>query len=206
MRFVITGGGTAGHINPALAVAQELGSLGHEVRYAGKPGSLEARLVPEQGLEFVEFETAGFNRRKPWTLATSTIKIAASSRKARKWLKAYKPDAVIGFGGYVSIPVGLAASQENIPLIVHEQNSASGMANRFLAKRAQLVALSYAAAENDFKTRGEVVVTGNPVRAELHDIDTKVAREFFDIPAEAVVLLAFGGSLGARHINERLIA
>jgi UDP-N-acetylglucosamine--N-acetylmuramyl-(pentapeptide) pyrophosphoryl-undecaprenol N-acetylglucosamine transferase len=206
MKFVITGGGTAGHINPALATAQELRSQGHDVSYAGTPQGLEARLVPQEGFPYQAFEAAGFNRRKPLTLITSSVKIAVSASKARHWLAQLKPDAVIGFGGYVSIPLGLAASQKKIPLAVHEQNSASGMANRFLAQRAQLVALTYESAAKDFKTKGRIVHTGNPVRSALFEASRAEARARLEIPADALVLLAFGGSLGAQHINEALLA
>ncbi len=205
MKFVITGGGTAGHINPALAIACELADMGHSVYYAGKPDSMESRLVPKQGFEFKSFSAAGFNRQKPWTLLTSGAKIWFSSRKARKWLKTLKPDAVIGFGGYVSIPVGMAAAKEKIPLIVHEQNSASGLANRFLAKHADIVALTYKSAEKDFKAATATVVVGNPVRASLLQIDALSARKYFKLPQDAKVLLVFGGSLGARHLNECII-
>jgi UDP-N-acetylglucosamine--N-acetylmuramyl-(pentapeptide) pyrophosphoryl-undecaprenol N-acetylglucosamine transferase len=236
MKAVITGGGTAGHINPALAVAQELRSLGHEVSYAGTPQGLEARLVPQEGFPFVAFEAAGFNRQKPLTLATSTAKIIASARRARRWLARLAPDVVVGFGGYVSIPVGLAASWLKIPLVIHEQNAASGMANRFLARRAQLVALTYASAAKDFKAAGgasgasgsgnvgrvgragrvgnvgrvgkvgRVEVVGNPVRAALLEADRADARRALGLPDDATVLLAFGGSLGARHLNEALVS
>ncbi|MDR0347347.1 MAG: undecaprenyldiphospho-muramoylpentapeptide beta-N-acetylglucosaminyltransferase, partial [Coriobacteriales bacterium] len=206
MRIAITGGGTAGHINPALAVAQELRSYGHEVSYAGTPQGLEARLVPREGFPFVSFEAAGFNRRKPLTLITSSAKIAASSLRARRWLATFKPSAVVGFGGYVSIPVGLAASQLKIPLAIHEQNATSGMANRFLAKRAQLIALSYESAAREFNTNATVEVVGNPVRSSLLEQDGPSARAAFGLPAEATVLLVFGGSLGARHLNEALVA
>jgi UDP-N-acetylglucosamine--N-acetylmuramyl-(pentapeptide) pyrophosphoryl-undecaprenol N-acetylglucosamine transferase len=206
MKVVITGGGTAGHINPALAVAHELRSLGHEVSYAGTPQGLEARLVPQEGFPFVGFEASGFNRRKPLSLVTSSAKIAVSAVRARRWLAALRPQAVVGFGGYVSIPVGLAASWLKIPLAIHEQNAASGMANRFLSSRAQLVALTYASAEKDFKTTGTVELVGNPVRAALFEVDRSSARAAFDLSADATVLLVFGGSLGARHINEALVA
>jgi UDP-N-acetylglucosamine--N-acetylmuramyl-(pentapeptide) pyrophosphoryl-undecaprenol N-acetylglucosamine transferase len=206
MKAVITGGGTAGHINPALAIAQELRSLGHEVSYAGTPQGLEARLVPQEGFPFVAFEAAGFNRRKPLTLLTSTVKIVASARRARRWLAGLAPDVVAGFGGYVSIPVGLAASWLKIPLVIHEQNAASGMANRFLSRYARLVALTYASAAEDFEGADRVEVVGNPVRASLLEADRADARRALSLPADATVLLAFGGSLGARHLNEALVA
>jgi UDP-N-acetylglucosamine--N-acetylmuramyl-(pentapeptide) pyrophosphoryl-undecaprenol N-acetylglucosamine transferase len=100
----------------------------------------------------------------------------------------------------------MAASRLRIPLAIHEQNATSGMANRFLAKRARLVALTYASAEKDFKTTGEVRLVGNPVRASLLEADRTAARLAFGLPADATVLLVFGGSLGARHLNEALVA
>jgi UDP-N-acetylglucosamine--N-acetylmuramyl-(pentapeptide) pyrophosphoryl-undecaprenol N-acetylglucosamine transferase len=206
MRVVITGGGTAGHINPALAVAQELRSRGCEVLYAGTPQGLEARLIPREGFSYVAFEATGFNRRKPLSLITSSTKIALSALRARRWLAHIRPDAVVGFGGYVSIPVGLAASWLKLPLAIHEQNATGGMANRFLAKRARLLALTYESAAVDFKTEGSVEITGNPVRASLFEAKRPAARRAFDLPDDATVLLAFGGSLGARHLNEALVA
>ncbi|MDR1083085.1 MAG: undecaprenyldiphospho-muramoylpentapeptide beta-N-acetylglucosaminyltransferase [Coriobacteriales bacterium] len=206
MKIVITGGGTAGHINPALAVAQELRSLGHELHYAGTPRGLEARLVPQEGFPYVAFEAAGFDRKKPLSLITSSAKIAVSAMRARRWLATLSPDVVVGFGGYVSIPVGLAASRLKIPLAIHEQNSTGGMANRFLARRAQLLALAYEAAAKDFKTEATVEVVGNPVRASLFEADRARSRASFGLSQDATVLLAFGGSLGARHLNEALLA
>jgi UDP-N-acetylglucosamine--N-acetylmuramyl-(pentapeptide) pyrophosphoryl-undecaprenol N-acetylglucosamine transferase len=206
MKVVITSGGTAGHINPALAVAQELRAQGNEVYFAGTPQGLEARLVPQEGFPYQSFEAAGYNRRKPLTLLTSSVKIALSATKARRWLATLKPDVVVGFGGYVSIPIGLAASWLKIPLAIHEQNSTSGMANRFLAKRAQLVVLTYDSAAKDFETSGRIVQTGNPVRASLFEADRTKARAAQGIPQSAFVLLVFGGSLGAQHINEALLA
>jgi UDP-N-acetylglucosamine--N-acetylmuramyl-(pentapeptide) pyrophosphoryl-undecaprenol N-acetylglucosamine transferase len=206
MRFVVTGGGTAGHINPALAVAQELRLRGHEVLYAGTPQGLESRLIPAEGITYRAFEAAGFNRAKPLTLLSSTLKIAGSTRAARAWLREVRPDAVLGFGGYVSIPVGLAASRLGIPLIIHEQNSTSGLANRFLAKRAAAVALTYPQAAATLSTSGSVHHTGNPLRASLFAADRDAARVALGFAPDALVLLVFGGSLGAQHINQALVA
>jgi UDP-N-acetylglucosamine--N-acetylmuramyl-(pentapeptide) pyrophosphoryl-undecaprenol N-acetylglucosamine transferase len=203
---VITAGGTAGHANPALAVAQELRHLGLEVHFAGTPQGIEARLVEQEGFPFVAFAASGFNRVRPWTLLTSSFVLQASAHRAQKWLQSLRPQVVVGFGGYASIPVGLAASRLGIPLAIHEQNSRPGMANRFLARRAQLVALTYGAAGERLRSAGETVQTGNPVRASLLGVDPAAARASFGIPANASVLLAFGGSLGARHLNEALFA
>jgi len=207
MRFVITGGGTAGHVNPALALAQELLADGHEVFYAGTPQGFESRLIPQEGISYTGFEASGFNRKKPFSLVTSSAKILRSATRASKWLKSLKPDAVVGFGGYVSIAVGLAASWQKIPLAIHEQNSQAGMANRFLAKRAQLVALTYSSVAQSFAaTKGTIHITGNPVRAALFNVNRGKARESFGLSPDAVVLLVFGGSLGALHLNQAIIS
>ena len=171
MKVVLSGGGTAGHINPALALADVLCDRGHEVVFAGTPTGVEARLVAQAGITFVPFEAAGFDRQAPWTLVTSTLKILGSARKAKRWMKEISPDVVVGFGGYVCIPVGLAAESLGVPVVVHEQNSVMGMANKFLAKRA-----------------------ASATRAE--------GRLMLGVPEDATMLVVFGGSLGARHINQ----
>lgn len=201
MRIVLTGGGTAGHINPALALAERLEADGHEVCYAGTPAGVEARLVPQAGIAFFPFEGAGFDRERPWTIASSTVKLYASSLRARSWMKKMRPDVVVCFGGYVSIPVGFAASRLGIPVVVHEQNSVMGMANRFLAKRARKVALTYAVTEKDVRP-GTAVVTGNPVRSSVVTSTRAQGREMLGVPEDATLLVVFGGSLGAQHVNE----
>jgi UDP-N-acetylglucosamine--N-acetylmuramyl-(pentapeptide) pyrophosphoryl-undecaprenol N-acetylglucosamine transferase len=206
MRFVLTAGGTAGHVNPALAIAQELRELGHELLFAGTPQGIESQLVPLEGFAYQAFSAAGFNRSRPLSILTASTKIAVSAVRARKWLSAVRPDVVVGFGGYVSIPVGLAASWLKIPLAVHEQNSTAGMANKFLAKRAQLVALTYGSAASELRTDGQMLVVGNPVRSALLDEGRQAARDALGLPQDATVLLVFGGSLGALHINEAVVA
>lgn len=201
MKVVLSGGGTAGHINPALALADELRARGCEVCFAGTPTGVEARLVAQAGIEFVPFAAAGFDRQKPWTLFTSTARIAASARAAKRWMREIRPDAAVAFGGYVCIPVGLAASALGVPLAVHEQNSVMGMANKFLAKRAAAVALTYEAAGKDVADATKVAVTGNPVRRSVLSATRAEGRAMLGIPEDATMLLVFGGSLGARHIN-----
>ncbi len=206
MKIVLSGGGTAGHINPALAVAEVLKKQGHEVFFAGTPQGVENRLVGQTDIPFTAFEASGFDRSAPWTLFTSTAKILRSSHKAKVWMKELKPDVVVGFGGYVSIPVALAAEKMNIPVVVHEQNSVMGMANRFIGKRAKCVALTYGVAKKDIADTSKCVVTGNPVRSSMFEATRADGREMLGIPEDARMLLVFGGSLGARHINEALTA
>ncbi len=201
MKFVISGGGTAGHIYPAVAVGKQLQSMGHDVIFAGTPHGLEATLAPQAGFPFEAFDVSGFNRNHPTTLFKSSVKALKSSSKAKKWLKEIDADAVVGFGGYVSIPVGKGAEDLGIPLIIHEQNSACGMANKYLAPHASAIALTYEAALKDLDAKCPVFITGNPVRPEMLTVERISAREMLRIPQDAEFLFVFGGSLGARHIN-----
>ncbi|MEG1560975.1 MAG: undecaprenyldiphospho-muramoylpentapeptide beta-N-acetylglucosaminyltransferase [Raoultibacter sp.] len=206
MLIVLSGGGTAGHINPALALAEVLIQRGHTVRFAGTPQGVEARLVAQAGIEFKGFEASGFNRKHPLSLFSAVKKIAKSSTAARAWFEEIKPDVVVGFGGYVCIPVGRAARALHIPLVVHEQNSVMGMANTYLAKHAAAVALTYEVAGNALADTSKVLVTGNPVRRQVFDATRAEGRALLDIPENALLLLVFGGSLGARHLNTALVA
>jgi len=206
MKIVLSGGGTAGHINPALALAEELQRRGHTVDFAGTPQGVESRLVTEAGIPFTAFEATGFDRSRPASLFKGVSKILKSTKKARDWFKSIEPDVVVGFGGYVSIPVGRAASSLNIPLVVHEQNSVAGMANKYLGKEAQAVALTYDINKDAFGDSSKVVVTGNPVRTSVIEASREAGREMLDISEDSLVLLVFGGSLGARHINNALVA
>ena len=205
MRVVLSGGGTAGHINPALALADVLQQHGCEVYFAGTPQGVEARLVTEAGLPFQPFEAAGFNRNHPLSIFKGVALIEKSTFAAKKWFKELKPDVVVGFGGYVSIPVGRAAEKMGIPVVVHEQNSVMGMANRFLAKKAARVCLTYEHAAKALADTKNVVVTGNPVRASIFDSTREEGRAMLGVPARARMLLVFGGSLGARHINQAMV-
>lgn len=206
MNIVVSGGGTAGHINPALALAEELIARGHTVRFAGTPDGIEARLAPQAGLEFVPFEAAGFNRNHPQTIFHALRLIARSTKKAQQWFADIKPDAVVCFGGYVCIPVGRAAAKGSIPLVVHEQNSVMGLANKYLAKSAAQVALTYAAAASALPDTCKPIITGNPVRRSICETTHSEGRSYTNIPNDAVMLTVFGGSLGARHINTAVVA
>lgn len=206
MLAVLSGGGTAGHINPALALAEELRQRGWEVEFAGTPQGVEARLVPQAGVNFTAFEASGFDRSHPLSLVKGVAKIAASTKKAKRWFDDIKPDVVVGFGGYVSIPVARAAEQAGVPVVVHEQNSVMGMANKYLAKRAQAVCLTYDHSAQGLEDTSRVFVTGNPVRRSVIEAQRDEGRAFFGLSDDDFMLLVFGGPLGARHINEALVA
>lgn len=206
MRVVLSGGGTAGHINPALALAEVLQRRGCDVCFAGTPRGVEARLVPAAGLEFKAFDAAGFDRSNPLSLPGALLKIMKSTGAAKRWFADIKPDVVVGFGGYVSIPVARAAESLGIPVVVHEQNSVMGMANKALAKKAAAVCLTYehAARALDEGARSRVALTGNPVRVSVFEATRAEGRAAFGVPEDALMLLVTGGSLGARHLNEAL--
>lgn len=201
MRIVLSGGGTAGHINPALALAESLIEQGHEVFYAGTPQGVEARLVKEANLPFTPFEAKGLNRNHPKTIFSAVRIIIKSTKLACAWFEEIKPDVVVAFGGYVCIPVGRAAKKMGVPLVVHEQNSVMGMANKYLAKTARAVALTYEVAGVPVADKEKLVVTGNPVRSSVLTSTREEGRSMLGIPEEASMLLVFGGSLGARHLN-----
>ncbi|MGN0301640.1 MAG: undecaprenyldiphospho-muramoylpentapeptide beta-N-acetylglucosaminyltransferase [Anaerotardibacter sp.] len=201
MRIVLSGGGTAGHINPALALAEVLKEQGHEVFYAGTPKGVEARLVAQTDIPFQPFEAMGFDRSKPATLPKALGIIQKSTKKAVAWFKELKPDVVVAFGGYVCLPIGRAAKKLSVPLVVHEQNSVMGIANKYLSKTAVKVALTYEDAGSAISEKNKLVVTGNPVRSSVFVSTREQGREMLDIPLDAKMLLVFGGSLGARHLN-----
>ncbi len=187
-------------------MAEELTADGRdEVLLVGTPDGPEARLVPGAGVPFSALPASGFDRARPWTLVTSSVQIAVSTVRAVGLLRRYHPDVAIGFGGYVSIPVGLAARVRGVPLVLHEQNSVPGLANRVLSRWATRVALTYPEASSALKHPERCVVTGNPVRPGVVDASRERGRELFGVPLDALLLLAFGGSRGARHINTALL-
>lgn len=206
MLAVLSGGGTAGHINPALALAGVLQERGWDVRFAGTPHGVEARLVPAADIPFTAFEASGFNRKHPTSLVKGVAKIAASTRKAEQWFREIRPDVVVGFGGYVSIPVARAAEKMGIPVVLHEQNSVMGMANKYLAKKADTVCLTYEHSRQCLASETSCCVTGNPVRRSVIEADRAAGRALFGLTDDDLMLLVFGGSLGARHINEAVVA
>ncbi|MBE0416601.1 MAG: undecaprenyldiphospho-muramoylpentapeptide beta-N-acetylglucosaminyltransferase [Coriobacteriia bacterium] len=205
MRVLLSGGGTAGHIYPALTVADRLRADGHEVRVIGTPNGPEARLAREAGLAFDSISARGFDRSRPLSLLVALLQLVSSA--ARSWflLGRLRPRVVVGFGGYVSLPVGVAAILWRIPLVLHEQNSVPGMANRALSLWACAVGVTYEGSVRYLKPGTRAEVTGNPVREAILRADRESGRVSLDLPADAVVVLVFGGSRGARHINEAVV-
>ena len=203
--IILSGGGTAGHIYPAIALAHELKDRGYNILYAGTPQGVESSIVPNAGYEFKSFNVSGFDRQKPWTGLTALQKLYKAKKQAITWLKEKNPACCIGFGGYVSVPVMEAARNLGIKTCIHEQNSHMGVANFECAKFADRVCLTYSEAAERLKCKSNVVLTGNPVRKEILDVSRSAGRKLLDIDEDKLVLLVFGGSLGAVHLNSAFL-
>jgi len=196
---LIAAGGTAGHVVPALAVAQRLRAAGAEVVFVGGERA-EAQLVPAAGYELRTIRVEGLSRTNPLRAARAALRAAAAVRVAHRILAELKPSAVLGGGGYVAGPVGLAALSRRVPLVLTEADSHLGITNRLLAPRARRVCLAFAIAGRD----GERYrVTGRPVPPPVCDI--AAARARFGLADCDQCVLVFGGSLGARTINEAAV-
>jgi UDP-N-acetylglucosamine--N-acetylmuramyl-(pentapeptide) pyrophosphoryl-undecaprenol N-acetylglucosamine transferase len=196
-RVVIAAGGTAGHVVPALAVAAALRARGAKVEFVGGERA-EAELVPAAGYPFHPLAVAGVDRRNPARAALALALGAAATARSRRLLRQLAPGAVLGGGGYVAAPVGLAARSLGLPLAVCEADSHLGVANRLLAPLAGRVFLAFPIAG---RTGERYLVTGRPIPAETGRADPVRARERFGIPQGERCLLVFGGSLGARSLN-----
>lgn len=206
MKVLLAGGGTAGHINPALAIAGYIKQKRPETQFLfiGNKGGMEQRLVSQAGYPIKSIVISGFKRSMSPKSMVENVKTVSrtitSSAAATKIIKEFKPDICIGTGGYVSGPVVRSASKLGIPCIIHEQNAYPGVTNKMLAKRVVKVMVAVEAAKKYFKD-ADVVVTGNPVRGEILTADKAASRAKLGLDSRPVVL-SFGGSLGARRINE----
>lgn len=208
--IVIAAGGTAGHINPAIALAEELRDRGHHVSFVGQSRKLEGKLVPEAGFDFTSITVTGFDRSRPWTAVSSVYRVWKAKRAlASHFREVGKPDAAIGFGAYVEVPLLGWCKDAGVPYMLHEQNSVPGLANKMMSSHAARVCISVPSAADAFKREGDdshVVLTGNPVRRSVIAGDRARGRAALGVPEDATLLLVFGGSLGAKHLNERVAA
>lgn len=209
MKVLIAGGGTAGHVFPALALARRLAADGHDVGFAGTAAGQESRLVPAAGFALEEIEASPFVREVSLRAAMAPLVAIRSIRRCRPLVQ--ERDVVVGMGGYVSVPVALAAIRTKRPLVLHEQNAVPGLANRTLARPARTVALSFAEAARMLPRRTTKVVTGNPVREEVlvvhaeRDRLAKEAASEFDLDPERATVVVVGGSQGALRLNRAVV-
>jgi len=209
MRVLISGGGTGGHVNPAVAIANHLRETNKniQVAFAGTEKGIENKIIPREGYKLYYLKVRGFNRKRKLSFANidAAVKAFTSQITAKRILKEYKPDIVVGTGGFVSWPVLSAAAKLKIPTVIHEQNAFPGITTKALAKTADKIMISFEESRKYFKEGGseKFIYTGNPVRQEFFDIDCKQAKK--EISPGKSMILSVGGSGGAEKINDVLI-
>ncbi|MCH5230196.1 MAG: undecaprenyldiphospho-muramoylpentapeptide beta-N-acetylglucosaminyltransferase [Muribaculaceae bacterium] len=207
-RILVSGGGTGGHIFPALSIADELkGRLDAEILFVGAENRMEMTRVPEAGYKIIGLPVAGFDRKNLLRNFKVVWKLLSSMGKAKKIIEDFKPRVVVGVGGYASGPVLKAAQQAGIPTLIQEQNSYAGVTNKLLAKKADCICVAYDGMDKFFPAE-KIIKTGNPIRKRLlsEGLSRKEALESFGLSADRKTLLVVGGSLGALTINESMAA
>lgn len=206
-RVIISGGGTGGHIFPAVAIANELRRRrpDADILFVGANGRMEMTRVPEAGYRIVGLNISGLQRRLTPENLLFPLKVFQSVRKAGKLVEQFQPDAVVGVGGYASAPVLLAATSRAVPALIQEQNSHAGLVNKLLARRVNKICVAYEGMERFFPA-DRLTLTGNPVRSEIAGGNREEALRFFGLDATKPVLLVIGGSLGARTLNQATAA
>lgn len=206
-RFIISGGGTGGHIFPAVAIANQIKAREPEaeILFVGAEGKMEMEKVPAAGYKIVGLKIQGIKRSMSISNLMVPFKLIGALRDASRIIKDFKPDAVIGVGGYASGAVLFSAAQKGIPTLIQEQNSFPGITNRILSRRVKRICVAYEGMERFFPA-AKIVLTGNPVRSEIVAPSNarKEAFEFFELDGGRFTVLVVGGSLGARSVNNAM--
>lgn len=204
-KVIISGGGTGGHIFPAIAIANAIKKIrpDTEFLFVGALGRMEMTKVPEAGFEIVGLPIMGLQRKLTVKNLKFPLMLLKSARMAKKLVRDFKPDLAIGVGGYASGPLLRAAKKAGVPTLLQEQNSYAGLTNKILGKKADKICVAYGGMEAFFP-KGKIILTGNPVRSEVVKLEGKKDRaiEFFKLDASKKTVLVVGGSLGAWSINE----
>lgn len=204
-KFIISGGGTGGHIYPAVAIANELKTRfpNAEFLFVGAKDRMEMEKVPQAGYKIKGLWISGLQRSLSLQNFAFPLKLVSSLRKSHKILKKFKPDVAIGTGGYASAPLLRMAALRKIPCLIQEQNSHAGITNKWLSGKVQSICVAYEGMEKSFPSE-KIKITGNPVRQDLLEISSKKeeAIAFFNLNKDKKTLLVLGGSLGARRINQ----
>jgi len=207
LRVILSGGGTGGHIFPAVAIANEIKKLvpHAEILFVGALGKMEMEKVPAAGYKIIGVPIAGLQRKFTWANFKLPFLIIQSLLKTRKIVSEFKPDVVVGTGGYASGPILKAATSKDIPALLQEQNSYAGITNKILSKKASKICVAYEGMEQFFP-KEKIILTGNPVRQDITNIAAKrdEAFEFFGLDKTRKTILVVGGSLGAKGINEAM--
>lgn len=205
MKFLFAGGGTAGHINPALAIANRLREMNSdaEVRFVGTKEGLEAGLIPHSGYPLDFIRVHGFERKYSFKTIKTMAEIPFAIEASKRIIKEFKPDAVVGTGGYVCGPVLYAAAKLKLPTLVHESNAFPGITTKILSQYVDEVAVGIEAGERYLPKARKIVFTGNPVRPSMLTVDSFAARRRLGIDKKPFIVI-FGGSLGARDFNRAM--
>ena len=208
LKIIVSGGGTGGHIFPAIAIANAIRELepDADILFVGAEGRMEMEKVPQAGYRIVGLPVAGFSRSLTPKNIVVIFKLFKSMLKANRIVTDFKPHVVVGVGGYASGPIVKAAQRKGIPTILQEQNSYAGVTNKLLAKKAKTICVAYQGMEKYFPAE-KILITGNPVRQDIENlsVNRNQGLEYFGIESDKKVLLILGGSLGARTINQSLI-
>lgn len=207
MRVVFAGGGTGGHIYPAVAIAKAVAAMrpDAEILFIGTERGMETQLVPKEGFRLETVKVIGLSRSNPLQAVRCVWQAGQGLLKAAKIIRAFRPDVAIGTGGYVSGPALLAAARQGVPTLIHEQNAFPGLTTRMLSRFATMVAVSHDEARARLQHAKEISVTGMPIRNEFYRTDRQQARAKLEIPADATVILSVGGSGGASRLNEAVV-
>lgn len=206
MRYMVSGGGTGGHIYPALAIFDELKRRDPEGEflYVGTPNGLEKELATRAGYDYETVRVMGMPRNISIKSLRSGIELLKGLKDAKKIIKKFKPDIVIGTGGYVSFPVLFISQRRGIKTLVQEQNAFPGKANRVLAKNADIVAIAFEDAKKRLDT-DKTILSGNPIRPEFNNVNKKESRKNLGIKEDEKLILSFGGSGGQESINDAIV-
>ena len=207
LKVIIAGGGTGGHIFPAVAIGHALQRLkpGTELLFVGAKDKMEMEKVPQEGFKIIGLDIAGFNRSAVWKNISLPLKLLKSRIKAREIIKEFKPDAIVGVGGYASFPVLNAGQGVGVPTLIQEQNSFAGKSNKILGRKAKAICVAYENM-NRFFPADKLILTGNPVRKSITGMNrtSDEGKNWFGLNGDKKTLLIIGGSLGARSINESI--
>jgi UDP-N-acetylglucosamine--N-acetylmuramyl-(pentapeptide) pyrophosphoryl-undecaprenol N-acetylglucosamine transferase len=207
LKVLIAGGGTAGHINPGIAIAKYIRQKHPDVEilFVGTQKGLETRLVPREGFELKLITVRGFRRKLSIDTLIAVKELFQGILEARRLIRTFQPDIVIGTGGYVCGPVVFNAAGMHIPTFIHEQNAFPGVTNKILSRFVNAVAISFKESDQYFKAAKRLIHTGNPVRSELLKTDRQAARKKLGISPSIPVVVIMGGSRGAGRINETAV-
>ena len=207
MNIMISGGGTGGHIYPALTIYKTLETMvDANFLYVGTERGLESRIVPKEGIPFTTLPVQGLQRTLSLDTLVTAGKTISSLWKANRLISKFQPDIVIGTGGYVCGPLLLAAALRGIPTLIQEQNVVPGITNKILSRFVDVVAVGYEEATPHFPNAKQVVYTGNPVRPNVVTANREEARAYFGLQETQTAILVAGGSRGARSINKAMLA